>query len=393
MEELTKEQKFYLMIKCAEDYIMDKAADILVAIRRKHDSEYTKPELCSDLLSDYKPKFKNNEEIPFEKIIEHFCHELQNYQAMPRAINYASYAKQNEKNNEEDTNIEYNNKIVEKVMDFYNYYKEKIPAKKPENEWDTCYIELYEYLKKDKDINFEERKELARTVDKKTFYVKKDKEYIVTDIPSDFLKILLDENKNNYKLNNEKNAYRCLYNFAWYKYSRGIVDILIQIKQLGGKKSYTEDIQKKCLYYNKLQSVKNLRDNIDEIKNSIKEFAEQITGIGDTMAYDFFKELYCKYLIKDDVHIKECYTKCIDNIENEKEIFENFLELCLKCGEKKGKEIYTPYYIDKILWLCCTGIFYQDKDKVSIHYMTRKDFINYYKEKKEAIEKLCPNLT
>lgn len=391
MAELTKEQKFDLMVKCAEDYIMDKAADILVAVRNR-DSKYTKPELCSDLLSNYKPKFKKVKDIKFKAIIEHFCHELQNYQAMPRAINYVSYAKQNEKNNEEDTNTEeYNNEVAEKVILFFDDYYENIPDTKPGNEWDAYYVKLYNHLKKY--INFQERKELARTIDKETFYIKKDKEYMVTDIPSDILKKFLDENKNNYKLNNEKNAYRCLYNFAWYKYSRGIADILIQIKQLGGKKSYTEDIQKKCLYYNKLQSVKNLRDNIDEIKNSIKEFAEQITGIGDTMAYDFFKELYCKYLIKDDVHIKECYTKCINDIENEKEIFENFLELCLKCGEEKGEEIYTPYYIDKILWLCCTGIFYQDKDKVSIHYMTRNDFINYYKEKKDEVENPRPSLT
>ena len=38
-------------------------------------------------------------------------------------------------------------------------------------------------------------------------------------------------------------------------------------------------------------------------------------------------------------------------------------------------EKYTPYYVDKIFWLCCTGNFYEDG--ITINKMTRRNFFTF----------------
>ena len=35
---------------------------------------------------------------------------------------------------------------------------------------------------------------------------------------------------------------------------------------------------------------------------------------------------------------------------------------------------YSPYYADKILWLCCTGNFHNDG--ITINAMNRENFVN-----------------
>ena len=164
------------------------------------------------------------------------------------------------------------------------------------------------------------------------------------------------------------------YNYAWYKYARGLYDAIVE------GKINKDDI---------IKLVKELNEKIekiDDFKNrlsNIHKFNKDIYYLGDTLTFDFFKELACENLVKADIHIQEIFKKCIYNEEHNNilnnlgkdenianQIAWDFITLC-------NKWEYTPYYIDKILWLCCTGYFYEDG--ITIDDMTRPNFIKYYK--------------
>ena len=94
--------------------------------------------------------------------------------------------------------------------------------------------------------------------------------------------------------------------------------------------------------------------------------------MGDTLTLDFFKELKCENLIKNDSHIIACYKHVGGKCNEKNKIVFEFISMCKKIE-------YTPFYVDKILWLCCTGNF--DKDGIIITKMNRKNFLMKYKSK------------
>jgi len=87
-------ERFKILINCAEEYIKDNAGEILTIKRfmkdNKNLSEYNYKDLCKKLnningfglIEGYKPDEEK------EKWLERFLIHLQNYQAMPKAINY-----------------------------------------------------------------------------------------------------------------------------------------------------------------------------------------------------------------------------------------------------------------------------------------------------------------
>lgn len=307
------DEEFKTLVKKAEEYIEKNASKILIAAREVNGKEC---KLASDnctvekLLEDYKPKFNDVSEITYEAILEHFCHELQNYQGMPRAINYASYTNGKE------------NEIVKFLIEYGEDISKDNLKDKPKDKFADQYINFYKELQKK--LKFEENKEIGE----KGF----------------------NDNK---------------YNFAWYKYSRGLLDVLIEAKY---SDSFVKKIQNSCQCIN--------GENYENPTYNLKTFSSIFTGIGETMARDFFKELYCVNLIKDDIHIKECYKSCI--LENPEDDFKSkdMIEYFIKKSPKLVRK--TPYYVDKILWLCCTGNFY--KDNIIITTMNRKDFIDFVNE-------------
>ena len=91
------------------------------------------------------------------------------------------------------------------------------------------------------------------------------------------------------------------------------------------------------------------------------------------LSYDFFKELYCKNLVKPDIHIKEIFKRYIyEELPDENVIAKDFISMGLTLEP-------SPYYLDKILWLCCTGNFYEDG--ITINKMTRRNFFKFVDEK------------
>lgn len=337
-----EQSKFDELVEIAEKYIAEKACAILNVIRG---ANVEKDEnCCFNLIYDYyKPMYeinpsygdaneylKANEKSKYyektaitlkEKLLVRFCIQQQNYQAMPKAINYAFYIDGKTKTN----------KIFEIVKPYLGNHNIK-------------YCNLYNKFLDE--LKFEQNKENDNFESELKVKVK----------------VCKDEGS-------RKTKY--LYNYAWLKYSEGLCSCIQYLNGMENGKL--------------IHLIKRVNNNDDIPEKKLKnDFYKNIKHLGKTLSYDFFKEIGCRNLLKDDVHIVAIYKKVFNaETTNNDEIVKKMLGYCKKYEEKhKGKD---PYYIDKILWLCCTGSFYEDN--IILTSMSRRGFLEYYKEnKKEKIK-------
>ena len=329
MSEIQKE-KFKKLVNFAESYIIENAEKVLLAVRDEKLSETNTHEHCQKLLEKYKPIYGLGvDEIPvddFKKILNEFCRELQNYQAMPKAINYLSFSVDKD-----------NNEILNCI---YEFFSEKF-----------------------NEIGINSN--------------------LLRELEGKFLDI---KNKNSSDDEQSKEL-----NKAWEKYSRGLMDVLIKIKGKSSdidkaKEKFIESINKDCDYFNNVDGIieeiekdeakkkdSDFNSEYNKYRDRLREFNKDIFGMGDTLTLDFFKELKCENLIKNDSHIIACYKHVGGKCNEKNKIVFEFISMCKKIE-------YTPFYVDKILWLCCTGNF--DKDGIIITKMNRTKFFKEIEKSK-----------
>lgn len=317
-QEKFNQEKFYKLIEAAESYIVKNAKVVLNAIRN------TKADNCYDLIyKKYQPMYDINKLREKEEntkkldLLRRFCIQLQNYQAMPRAINYFSY---NSENDSSKSAMLQDNEIFNIAKDLYQRNL-------------TNPLTIYENFKAK--LKFEEEKD---TKGKKSFF-------------NDRVK--LSENNKPFKvIVNDKGKCKIYYNWAWLKYCVGLSDVF----------KFLNDNER----VNKIFEDKPKSNTFDDI-----------FGFGNALTSDFLKEIGHIKLIKPDVHIIEIYnyltkSSMTSKSKDSKQVQNKFSEWI----QKLDNERYTPYYIDKILWLCCTGDFYEDG--IIITKMTRQNFLNYF---------------
>ena len=294
---MSNQEKFNKLVVCAEKFIENNAKNIIEVIRgKKYNSVF---EMINE---KYKPLCENIDDITFDIILKRLLVQLQNYQAMPKAINYFSYSKNS--GSLRDAFLDDENEIYKNVQEYFE-------------------------------------KHFASLTD--------NKDTLSTDL------------RRHINITNSKSN-------AWKKYLKGVASVLIKIKGKDdtikkAKNKFAEEIKEYCCSLDKDPTNRKL----------IREFHKNIYSIADTLTYDFFKELHCKNLIKDDSHIVECYKQIFGNYKN---IFSDFLNMSNKYCENTK---YTPYYIDKIVWLCCTGNFYEDG--IIVNKMTQKNFFKFISER------------
>ena len=435
-------KEFKKLVQQAEKFIVKSSGDILFTIRNKVSKTKKASEKCYELLSykqKYFPKFFYNEKnkqfvkrtdkkhfMEINDIIMQFCQELQNYRGMKKAIDYLGYS-YNIKNNTIDYNTN-ENKILKAVIKFYeehdkSYFDDKKDKRAKENNQiktknDKKFVplsynfDLYKFLRDDETygLHFGENSELkGKGLDilkgcQNCRYKgndDKDKEY-------DFE---VDRYKKKYstkdsKITYEAGAFKCyLYNSAWYRYTAGLMDVLIQMKTTPETPENYLDFVKIICKEVKEQSEKiaeickkkegdiskELDKEFNELDNIIHKFNgntkpaddyRKIFCLGDTLTYDFLKELACENLVKADIHIKELFRNTIYNNQlpsNDNAVAKHFIKLCnnykANYHDKDAAEKYTPFYIDKMFWLCCTGYFYADG--ITIAKMTRNNFLRF----------------
>jgi len=130
---LNEKEKFEKLVGCAEEYVRNKA-EIISLLNHNTD-------VVTIIYNKYKPKnfIGAQEEERLKMVLERFCIELQNYQAMPMAINYGTFGKG------------YDNKIFQFIEGIYK----KLPSA----------VEIYNGLYGI--CGFDEEKELSDTLENK----------------------------------------------------------------------------------------------------------------------------------------------------------------------------------------------------------------------------------
>ena len=143
--------------------------------------------------------------------------------------------------------------------------------------------------------------------------------------------------------------------------------------------------------------------NVDDFKGFVGQFdynvhtrmalplliSEKISGMGFALACDFLKELgYINYP-KPDVHLIDVLHDVGLSEKDPLSVFEAIVKMSEYCKEFFKNENITPYQIDKIIWLICSGKFYYEKISVGQH---KKELIQLLQENIKNI-KIIPRPT
>lgn len=95
----------------------------------------------------------------------------------------------------------------------------------------------------------------------------------------------------------------------------------------------------------------------------------EIYGMGFPLACDFLKELGYTQYPKPDVHIKEVFVAFDLCKDSDFEAYKAVIKMAKINND-------TPYNVDKVFWLICSGKFYAHDIQISRH---KTDFITYVK--------------
>jgi hypothetical protein len=97
----------------------------------------------------------------------------------------------------------------------------------------------------------------------------------------------------------------------------------------------------------------------------------KISGMGFALACDFLKELGYTSYPKPDVHLIQVFVGVGLSTNEPISVFEAIVRMADDCKEIDPE--VTPYKIDKIIWLICSGRFYLDDASIGRH---KEEFIN-----------------
>lgn len=178
-------------------------------------------------------------------------------------------------------------------------------------------------------------------------------------------KILYDYNhievNNNYSVDSLYQLFRKTFNItsadtkmnAWYKWSSSIIDsakFISKFKDIDEFKKFID-----CYSMNAFT------------RASLPMLIEkEIKGIGFALACDFLKELGYTEYCKPDVHIIDVLNAVDNTNYNPYQAFKRLVQIAIESD-------VTPYKLDKIIWLICSGRYYLDDIKIDSY---KTDLIN-----------------
>lgn len=149
---------------------------------------------------------------------------------------------------------------------------------------------------------------------------------------------------------------------SWYKWSRSVVDAAKFVSEF----TDAEDFK---------QFVDRFSYNLSTRMALPLLIEKKISGIGFALACDSLKELGYLDYPKPDVHIKEVFYQIGVAEKDDIAVFMIIDKMAAEC--KVIDSEVSPYKIDKILWLICSGKFYKDDITIGQH---REDLIEKLKK-------------
>ncbi len=145
---------------------------------------------------------------------------------------------------------------------------------------------------------------------------------------------------------------------SWHKWSKSIVDaamFMIEFKDVEDFKSFVAKFDYNLLTRMAMPLL----------------ISTKISGLGFALACDFLKELGYTSYPKPDVHLTQVFVGAGLSSDKPISVFEAIVRMAEDCKEIDPE--ITPYKIDKVIWLICSGRFYLDQISVGRH---KEEFIN-----------------
>lgn len=118
-----------------------------------------------------------------------------------------------------------------------------------------------------------------------------------------------------------------------------------------------------------------------------RRIQSQIRGIGFALACDLLKELGYTGYPKPDVHLIEVFHGLGLSDEDQFSTFEAIVRMANDCKSVYGNA--TPYRVDKVFWLICSGYFYDETPPIKIK-SHKKELIRYLLEMEKEKDKDGP---
>jgi len=129
-------------------------------------------------------------------------------------------------------------------------------------------------------------------------------------------------------------------------------------------RQFAKSIISSCEFMNNFSSVDEFDSFINTFsKNELTRAAlpmlleKEIGGMGFALACDFLKELGYPDYPKPDVHLMDIFCGLGICKPNQYDVFKAIVSMA-RASER------TAYYVDKTLWLICSGFFYKDNIRI-----------------------------
>lgn len=148
---------------------------------------------------------------------------------------------------------------------------------------------------------------------------------------------------------------------SWLKWSKSIIDSAKFISDFSDVKDFVE-------------FVKRFDYNVSTRMALPLLISQKISGIGFALACDTLKELGFTNYPKPDDHLMDVFSAVGLSEHNQISTFEAIVRMSDKCKDI-DKEV-SPYKVDKVFWLICSGRFYLEKSEIKIG-RNKKQFIDF----------------
>ncbi len=194
-------------------------------------------------------------------------------------------------------------------------------------------------------IGFEKRREDIRKI-LKDFDYKAVKDFDIDKLYYKFRKVFSIDSPDSHKN-------------SWYKWSCSVVDA--------------------AKYVNRFMSIEEFNHYVNEAENVVDipiDISRNIRGIGFALACDALKELGYSNYVKPDIHMIDICDSLGFSDRKPINVFNAMIRIAEKCE-------VTPYALDKVLWLICSGYFYKEEIRIESH---KYDLIDKLKSDISGIE-------
>ena len=152
---------------------------------------------------------------------------------------------------------------------------------------------------------------------------------------------------------------------CWHKWSKSVVDSAKFVSEFSDVDDFEEFVNRFSYNVSTRMALPLL-------------ISQKISGIGFALACDALKELGFTNYPKPDVHLMDVFSALGLSEDNPISTFEAIVRMSDHC--KAVNSDVTPYKVDKIFWLICSGRFYLEKPPITLG-RHKSEFIMYALER------------